>query len=57
VLRLATKTAKVLTLSQSVSTGPCLAGTVTLTKDGSGSVQFNFNGSSGPPASGILSKS
>jgi hypothetical protein len=57
VLRPTTKTAKQLTLSQSVSSGPCLSGTVTLTKAGSGSVQFNFNSSSGPPASGTLSKS
>jgi hypothetical protein len=57
VLRLASKTAKQLTLSQSVSTGPCLAGTVTLTQAGSGSLQFSFNTSSGPNASGTLSKS
>jgi eukaryotic-like serine/threonine-protein kinase len=56
-LVLMTRAADKLTLSQSVSTGPCLAGTVTLTKAGSGSVQFNFSGSSGPPASGTLSKS
>jgi hypothetical protein len=57
VLRLVTGTAKQLTLSQTVSTGPCLAGTVTLSKTGSGSVQFNFTSSSGPPASGTLNKS
>jgi hypothetical protein len=57
VLRLTNKTAKQLTLSQSVSTGPCLAGTVTLTQAGSGSVQFSFKSSSGPNASGTLSKS
>lgn len=57
VLRLTATTGKQLTLSQSVSKGPCLPGTVTLTKAGSGAVQFNFNGSSGPPATGTLSKS
>jgi hypothetical protein len=56
VLRVATQTARQLTLSQTVSSGPCLAGTVTLTKSGSGAVQFNFS-SSGPPASGTLTKS
>jgi hypothetical protein len=56
VLRLSRKTSRRLTLSQSVSTGPCLPGTVTLAKAGSGSVQFNFNSSSGPPASGLLSR-
>lgn len=57
VLRLTSKKAKQLTLSQSVSTGPCLSGTVTLTENGSGSLQFSFNSSSGPNASGTLSKS
>lgn len=57
VLKLTASAAKQLTLSQSVSTGPCLPGHVTLTKVGSGSVQFNFSESSGPTASGTLSKS
>lgn len=57
VLRLTSKTAKQLTLTQSVSTGPCLSGTVTLTADGSGSLQFSFSSSSGPNASGTLRKS
>jgi hypothetical protein len=56
-LRLTAQAARQLTFSQSVSTGPCLPGTVTLTKAGSASVQFNFTVSSGPSASGILSKS
>jgi hypothetical protein len=55
VLRVATQTARQLTLSQTVSSGPCLAGTVTLTKSGSSSVQFNFS-SSGTTANGTLNK-
>ncbi len=56
-LRLTAKATRQLTLSQSVSTGPCFPGTVTLTKAGSGSVQFNFTDSPGPSASGTLSRS
>ena len=55
VLTLAAETATQLTLSQTVKTGPCFAGTVTLTKAGPGAVQFNFSSSSAP-ASGTLSK-
>lgn len=55
-LQLTAQAARQLTLSQSVSKGPCLPGTVTLTKAGSGSVQFNFADSSGPTASGTLTK-
>jgi hypothetical protein len=55
VLRVATQTARQLTLVQTVSSGPCLAGTVTLTRSGSNSVQFNFS-SSGTSANGTLSK-
>ncbi len=54
-LSVETQTAKQLTLSQTISSGPCLPGTVTLTKSGSSSVQFNFS-SSGQPASGTLSR-
>jgi hypothetical protein len=55
-LSVSTKTTRELTLSLQVTRGPCAAGTVTLTKAGSGSVQFNFNGS-GPQASGTLNRS
>jgi hypothetical protein len=49
-------TARKLTLSQRVTRGPCLGGTVALTRNDASSVLFAFAGS-GPAATGTLTKS
>jgi len=45
-----------LKLTQEISNGPCVGGTITLTAGPAGTLGFSFQGKSGPTATGTLSK-
>jgi eukaryotic-like serine/threonine-protein kinase len=56
-LSLVSDLASTLVLNQTVSSGPCQPGTVTLTPASGSNLRFSFKGQGAPPATGTLNKS